>query len=74
MFTTAGLKPAPKKCHKYKELRMDLKELIKLIEERTGFTGDAAVTYALSLVWTLSTTESQQRVFNVIKEYNPTKV
>jgi hypothetical protein len=53
---------------------MDLKELIKIIEERTRFTGDAAVTYALSLVWTLSTPESQQRVFDVITEYNPAEV
>lgn len=49
---------------------METKELIKLVESKTGFSSESSAVYALSLVWNLATPKDQKRILEIIGEYN----
>ena len=49
---------------------MNTFELVEFVEATTRFKGEAAITYALSLVWNLTDCIQKEKVANLIERYN----
>ena len=49
---------------------MNTFELIEFVEANTRFKGEAAITYALSLIWTVTDCIQKEKIANVIEQYN----